>query len=74
MLDQVINEIKRRQLPYYQPEGDTIKGVDNQYWLIFKHRDAGNKFKDFFSLCLFDLGEKSKTHKLIHINRIEVIL
>ena len=68
MLDQVINEIKRRQLPYYQPESDAIKGVDNQYWLVFKHRDAGNKFKDFFSLRLFGIGEKPKTHKLIRID------
>ncbi|AIE76085.1 helicase-related protein [Synechocystis sp. PCC 6714] len=68
MLDQVINEIKRRQLPYYNLEGDAIKGVDNQYWLVFKHRDAGNKFKEFFSLRLFGIGEKPKTHKLIRIN------
>ena len=68
MLDQVINEIKRRQLPYYHPEGDVIKGVDNQYWLVFKHRDAGNKFKDFFSLRVFGIGEKPKTHKLLRID------
>jgi len=42
MLDNVIQELIRKQRPYYLLQGSPIKGIDNQYWLIFKHRDADN--------------------------------
>jgi hypothetical protein len=39
MIENVIAELIRKQRPYYLPEGSPIKGIDNQHWLIFKHRD-----------------------------------
>jgi hypothetical protein len=42
MLETVIQNLIRKQRPYYLLQGNLIKGIANQYWLIFQHRDADN--------------------------------
>jgi len=64
MLETVIQDLIKQQRPYYHPEGDYIKGVNNNYWLIFKHRDAENLLRNIVSF----LGlQKHSTHKLFRI-------
>ena len=49
MLEQAIQNIIRKQRPYYLLQGNPIKGIDNQYWLVFKHRDADNLLHNFIT-------------------------
>ncbi|BDA71708.1 hypothetical protein CAL7716_058740 [Calothrix sp. PCC 7716] len=66
MLEQAIQDIIRKQRPYYLPQGSPIKGVDNQYWLVFKHCDADNLFKNIISFIGF--REKHPTYRLVRID------
>lgn len=66
MLDAVIQDLIRKQRPYYIPQGNPIKGLDNTYWLIFKHRDADNLRRNIVTLQGF--GENHDSHKLLRIN------
>jgi hypothetical protein len=66
MLDAVIQNLIRQQRPYYQVQGSPIKGLDNQYWLLFKHRDADNLLKNIVSFLSFK--GKQATHKLVRID------
>jgi hypothetical protein len=66
MIENVIADLIRKQRPYYLPEGSPIKGIDNQHWLIFKHRDADNLLKNIVSFL--GLGNKEATHKLLRID------
>ncbi|GEM_PF-4655344 len=52
MLEQAIENIIRKQRPYYLLQGNPIKGIDNQYWLVFKHRDADNLLHNFITFAL----------------------
>jgi hypothetical protein len=65
MLKTVISDLIRKQRPYYLPQGNPIKGVDNQYWLVFQHRDADNLLKNIVSFLGF---QKHSTSKLIRID------
>jgi hypothetical protein len=38
MLEAIIQDLIRNERPYYSPQGNPIKGLDNQYWLVFKQR------------------------------------
>ncbi len=67
MLDTVIQDLIRQQRPYYLPQGNPIKGIDNQYWLVFKHRDADNLLLNIVTF-LVSIGGKHATHKLIRID------
>lgn len=66
MLNQVILEISKNQRPYYYQQGNTIKGIDNQYWLVFKHRDADNLLTNLASFL--GLVEKQTAYKLFRID------
>jgi superfamily II DNA or RNA helicase len=66
MLEQAIQDIIRKQRPYYLHQGNPIKGVENQYWLVFKHRDADNFFQNIFSF--FNIGEKNTAFKFLRID------
>lgn len=69
MLEAVIQDLTRQQRPYYLPQGNSIKGVGGQYWLVFQHRDAekgGSFLKNIASLL--GLKGKAATHKLIRID------
>ena len=66
MLEAVIQELIRKQRPYFLVQGSPIKGVDNQYWLIFKHRDADNFLHNIVSFL--GIGGKNATHKLLRID------
>ena len=66
MLETTIQGLARKQRPYYQLQGTPIRGVDNQYWLTFKHRDADNRLKNIVSFL--GIGGKSATHKLLRID------
>ncbi|MEE3715703.1 hypothetical protein V2H45_02965 [Tumidithrix elongata RA019] len=66
MLENVIAELTRKQRPYYLPQGSPIKGIDSQYWLIFKHLEADTLLKNIVSF--FALGGKKDTHRLIRID------
>jgi len=65
MLSQVIQDLTRKQRPYYLLQEPEIKGIDHNYWLIFKHRDADNLLKNIVSF----LGlTKHSSYKLIRID------
>lgn len=69
MLDVVIQYLVRQQRPYYLLQGNSVKGIGGQYWLIFRHRDAdkgGNFLKNIVSLLGFK--DKSVPHKVIRID------
>jgi len=66
MLENVIAELTRKERPYYLPQGSQIKGIDNQYWLVFKHRDSDSIIKNIASF--FGLGGKKETHHIIRID------
>ena len=66
MLDTVIQELIRKQRPYFQIQGSPVKGVDNNYWLIFKHRDADNRLRNIVSFL--GIGGKNATYKLLRID------
>jgi superfamily II DNA or RNA helicase len=66
MLEQAIQDIIRKQRPYYLPLQNPIKGVDHQYWLIFKHRDADNLLHNIISFL--GIGEKYAAYKLLRID------
>ena len=62
MLETVIQDLIKQQRPYYHPQGDYIKGINNNYWLVFKHRDAENLLQNIVSF----LGlKKHSTYKLV---------
>lgn len=66
MLDTVISDLIRKQRPYYLLQGSPIKGLDNQYWLIFKHRDADNLLHNI--VTFLGIGDKQATDKLLRID------
>jgi hypothetical protein len=66
MVDQVIAKIIKQQRPYYFLQGNTIKGIDTQYWLIFKHRDADNFLNNIVSFL--GLVGNHHNYKLIRID------
>lgn len=66
MLENVIQDLIRRQRPYYLPQGNSIKGIDNQHWLVFKHRDADNLLLNI--VTFLGIGGKHATHKLLRID------
>lgn len=62
----IIQNLIRQQRPYYLPQGNPIKGIDNQYWLVFKHRDADNLLQNIISILSFK--GKQATHKVLRID------
>lgn len=66
MLDTVVQDLIRKQRPYYLLQGGPIKGVDNQYWLIFKHRDADNLLHNI--VTFLGIGGKQVTDRLLRID------
>jgi len=69
MLDAVIQDLICQQRPYYLLQGNMVKGVGGQYWLIFRHRDAdkgGNFLKNIVSLLGFK--DKAVPHKVFRID------
>jgi len=66
MLNQVIQEINKNQRPYYYQQGNTIKGIDNQYWLVFKHRDADNLLSNIVGFL--GIFGKHSNYKLVRID------
>lgn len=65
-MEAVLQTLIRQQRPYYSPLGSPIKGLDNQYWLVFKHRDADNLLRNIVSV----LGFKGKqaTHRVLRVD------
>jgi hypothetical protein len=81
MLETVIQDIIRKQRPYYLLQRNPIKGVNNQYWLVFQHRDADNLLHNIVRGChlsfaqvlvrpvsFLGIFEKHSTYKLIRID------
>jgi hypothetical protein len=69
VLETVIQDLIRQQRPYYIPQGNPVKGVNGQHWLIFRHRDADqgkNLFKNIVSL--FGSKHKATTHRVLRID------
>ena len=66
MLDTVISDLIRKQRPYYLLQDAPIKGIDNQYWLIFKHRDADNLLHNI--VTFLGIGGKQATDRLLRID------
>jgi superfamily II DNA or RNA helicase len=66
MLEMALQGLIREQRPYYQLQGNQIRGVDNQYWLVFKHRDADNVFKNVVSFL--GMGTKVTTNRLLRVD------
>ena len=66
MLENVIQNLIRQQQPYYLSQGKPIKGVNNQYWLVFRHRDADNLLHNIVSFL--GIVDKHSIYKLIRID------
>lgn len=66
MLNQIIQEITKKKRPYYHQQGNTIKGINNQYWLIFKHRDADNLLTNIVGFL--GLFGKHSNYRIIRID------
>ena len=69
MLEAIIQDLIRQQRPYYLPQGNLVKGVDRQHWLVFRHRDAdkgGGFLKNIVSLLSFK--DKAVPHKIVRID------
>jgi hypothetical protein len=69
MLETVLQNLIRQQCPYYLPQGNPVKGVNNQYWLVFQHRDAekgGTFLKGIASL--FGFKDQPIAHKIFRID------
>lgn len=66
MREQDIQHLIIRQRPYYHLEGTPIRGLENQYWLVFKHQDADSLLKNVIRFLGF--GNQDTTHKLIRID------
>lgn len=66
MLEAIIQDLIRKERPYYLPQGIPIKGLDNQYWLIFKHRDADNLLHNI--VTFLGIGGKQATDRLLRID------
>ena len=66
MLDNFIPELIRKQRPYYLPQGNPIKGINHQYWLVFQHRDADNPLHNVIKFL--GMGNQNATHKLLRID------
>jgi hypothetical protein len=65
-METIIQNLIRQQRPYYLPQGNPIKGIGNQYWLVFKHRDADNLLQNIISI--FSFKGKQATHKVLRID------
>ncbi|ODH03087.1 helicase [Nostoc sp. KVJ20] len=66
MLENFIQDLIRKQRPYYLFQGNPIKGIDNQYWLVFKHRDADKLLKTVVKFL--GIGGKQATYKILRID------
>lgn len=70
-MDTVIQDLIRQQRPYYLPQGNPIKGVNKQYWLIFHHRDL-DKPNILLTGLAYMLGFKEKnkpsSHRILRID------
>ena len=66
MLENVIQNLIRQQRPYYLLQGKPIKGVSNQHWLVFQHRDADNLLRNIISFL--GIVDKHSIYKLIRID------
>jgi len=67
MLENFIQDLIRRQRPYYLLQGSPVKGVDNQYWLVFKHRDTDNLLHNI--VTFLGIGDKHAAHRLLRIDQ-----
>ena len=65
VLNSVFEKIIHKLQPYYYLK-ERIKGIDNQYWLLFEHQDAGNLLHDIVT----DLSvvESHSTYKVIRVD------
>lgn len=71
MLDTVIQTLERQQRPYYLLQGTPIKGVNKQYWLIFRHRDLDKPdslLSGIASLFGFKETNKPPSHRILRID------
>ncbi len=66
MREQDIQDLIASQRPYYQLQGTPIRGIDNQYWLVFKHQDADSLLKNVIRFLGF--RNQHTTHKIIRID------
>jgi Helicase conserved C-terminal domain len=64
MLDTVIAELIRKQRPYFLLQGNPIKGVDHQYWIVFKRPES--LFRNI--VTFIGLGNKNATYKLLRVD------
>lgn len=66
MIENYIQQLIRKQRPYYLIQGTPIKGLNNQYWVVFKHRDSDNLLHKV--ITFLGSGKKQATHKLFRID------
>jgi hypothetical protein len=66
MREQDIQDLIASQRPYYALQGTPIRGIDNQYWLVFKHQDADSLLKNVIRFLGF--RNQDTTHKIIMID------
>lgn len=72
-MEAVIQDLVRKQRPYYLPQGNPIRGIEGQYWHIFKHRDAdksSNLINSIASVLGFKKGKQPR-HKVIRLDTVQ---
>jgi hypothetical protein len=66
VIETTLQNLIRSQRPYYLPQGSPIKGLNNQYWLVFQHREVNNLVQNIISLLRFK--GKQATHKVLRVD------
>ncbi len=69
MLEQNFSDIIKRQFPYYYLIDKPIKGLNNQYWIVFKHKESENFVQNILTLLSFK--EKRASYKILRIDKNE---
>jgi Helicase conserved C-terminal domain len=64
MLDTVIADLIRKQRPYFLLQGTPIKGINHQYWLVFKRPES--LLRNI--VTFIGLGNKNATYKLLRVD------
>lgn len=71
-MEAVIQDLIRKQRPYYLPQGNPIKGLGNQYWHIFKHKDA-DKGPGFLNSLVSMFGFKKGKQPVYKVIRLDMV-
>lgn len=70
-IESTVEALLREQRPYYFPVGNVMRGINDQYWLVVKHRDAdksGNILSNLAGIFGFKEKQASVSHKVFRVD------